>query len=126
MKSRATSILASSSSAALLQAASQTPQEGSDQANIPHPDDGAGDTDQEALKTDTPPVEPEAEVSDSIPTQAAQVGEGRAPSIDAASAAAIAEANAAAGFPAPPVVEAALTAAATTDTDPPADTGAAN
>lgn len=72
-----------------------------------------------------------------MPTKAAPVGEGRRPALDAASASAIAEANAAAGFPSPPIVEAALepvdaSAAKTAlptpipQTDKPAKPGAAN
>lgn len=125
-KSLSPAILASSASAALLQAAAQTPPAGGDQATTPRPDNSPGDTDHEAMKPDTPAVGLEAHVIDSTPTQAAQVGEGRAPSIDPTSAAAITKACAAAGFAAPPVVEAALAADAAIDTDPPADFGAAN
>ena len=71
------------------------------------------------------------------PTKAGPVGEGRSPALDAASASAIAEANAAAGFPSPPIVEAALEPAddpaaktalptPTPQTDKPAKSGAAN
>lgn len=74
------------------------------------------------------------------PTKAGPVGEGRSPALDPASASAIAEANAAAGFPSPPIVEAALDAPAAPDgagaktaappptpqTDKPAKSGAAN
>lgn len=64
------------------------------------------------------------------PTKGAAVGDGRGPTLDADSAAAIAEANAAAGFPSPPIVEAVLdtgTKAVTApQTDKPAKPGAAN
>lgn len=64
------------------------------------------------------------------PTQAAAVGKGRGPTLDADSAAGIAEANAAAGFPSPPIVEAvldgAIKATPTPQTDKPAKSGAAN
>lgn len=65
------------------------------------------------------------------PTKGAAVGDGRGPTLDANSAAAIAEANAAAGFPPPPIVEAVLDGATTKatpapQTDKPAKSGAAN
>ncbi len=64
------------------------------------------------------------------PTKGAAVGDGRGPTLDADSAAAIAEANAAAGFPSPPIVEAVLDAETKAtpapQTDKPAKSGAAN